>query len=248
MRALRKLAFLLASAGAALVSCASTSACAQDVPAPQTNQSRIYPHPPENGIPMPIPSVSRPPQPAPREDNWSSATTSELVNSMRLCRATVSPHFEVQPRVLAEDGWGYTMPRREQNALGNFESVRYYKNHLTLGLLDFGQIVLCRVVARIADIEQLNELRVELASELGAIPLRDAQGMEAYVDIVSRNRSDAELMNIMIVGDYSLELAIQAVDASNMGLSDESTVTIILLTSAPLPIQFQSGAQSSTPE
>ena len=252
MAALRGNAPFLACAGAALLCNSGIAAYAQDAPKGDRQQSRIYPHEPKDGppaitvVPTPPPVVAtRPAERSLEEKLGDPVTTAELVEGTRLCMATVSPQFEVNPHVLADDGWGYTSPRREHDGQRSFEFVQYVKDDRTIALLDYGSIVICRVVGRVANADEVGPLRASLIEAFDAVPITDLPKLEAVMARLRRNSPQVDLANVLVTGDYSFEIEEGERDLGELATPSIRSFHALMVTLVPLPQEYRSPAPVS---
>jgi hypothetical protein len=181
----------------------------------------------------PMPTVN--PAPSNEPELMPTVPIADYVAAARLCQTVVSPDFVVNPDALVSEGWSFTTPRQQQNELGRFESISYFKGQVTIGLLDFGTVVLCRVVAFVSAPQQVTEIRDAISRDMGAVPMRDVPAAFAHYNLAARNLSEEQQSNLMIAGNYGLELAAQAFDPQTSGFAEGSASIVVILTSRPLP-------------
>ncbi len=212
-------------------------------PAPRRTTSRISP--PQPGVPVinvVAATPTSPPSPLSVEEEIGRISTAqELMGALQMCTDVVSPEFAVNTRPLVEDQWGYTQPERVSNAMGEFETVSYHKDNLTIALQDFGPVVQCRVGARIEGTQSLAGLRIAIEDHFGAEPMAEAPRMQAMFDRIMHGLPHTDPANLLVTGEYSFELSTRDIDTTELGISDPPSITLLLITSMPLPPQFQTG-------
>lgn len=203
---------------------------------------------PDLGIapPPPIP-IARPREPVP-EILPPPASNSDLVATAGKCLDLVSPDFEVRPEILFKNGWSFTKPRRQGSGPGSYEFVQYDKDDFTIALLDFGSVVLCRAGGLIAGEEQVASLRAALIETLRATPIENTPGMDGYISAIKRDAPETDLDNVLIAGDYMLEIMSQTRDTSGFAEGSPPFFTMVMVSSVPVPAQFRSSAQIATPD
>jgi hypothetical protein len=233
---------LLAGAGAALLFGAGAPALAQDAPDQEVRPSRISPIQPGLMSPPAPRLVPRPGAPSRDDGPGELATMAGFVEGARLCMAAVSPQFEVRPRILTDEGWAFMAPRQVSLLGRSYEMVQYSKGGRAIALMDDGSQVVCRLLGRVEDLAQLSQVRESLIAGLGAVPIDEAPGLETLVAGMRRAVPQADFANILIAGGYSLELAREE---RNVGVQ---AMRVIIVTSMPLPAQFQTHAPTSAAE
>jgi hypothetical protein len=247
----KKLLFRL-NASAALL-CVGTFVHAQETPDNEAQQSRISPEHREPGAPVspPVLRAEPPRMSTPRPDEHSlkdalakSVTAEGFIEGVRLCMAAVSPRFDVHPQVLSSAGWAYTSPQRVPSERGTIEAVQFFKDQRVIALQDYGKLVLCAVAGRIEKLDQMYKIRAALIDTLGAVPIDKVPRLRALVAHTRANAPQTDFSNVLIAGDYSLEIFGQQRDLGKMATPSIKTISMVKVTSAPLPAEFQSYAQS----
>ena len=231
MAALPRNALLLAASGAALLCAGGTLAHAQE---PQP--SRISPIDPRLVSPPPSRMIGRPAEPPARP-----VTMDEYVEGTRLCMSAVSLQFDVRPRTLTSAGWAFSAPRQISFLGQPYQMVQYDKGRRTIALMDNGSRVVCRLIAPVEDLAQIRQVRAALTASLGAVRVDQVPGLEALAAGIRGHAPEADLANILIVGGYSVELG---AEQRNLG-TPPRPYRVVIVTSVPLPPQFQSQARSS---
>jgi hypothetical protein len=166
----------------------------------------------------------------------------DFVQGVRLCMAAVGPQFDVHhPRVLTDDGWAFSTPRQVSFLGRPHEMVLYDKGSRTIALLDDGRRVACRLIGSVDTLAQLSQVRDALIGGLGAVPIDRARGLESLAARMHRDVPQADFANMLIVGGYSVELAAEERPALSHDPSAPPRRAVIV-TSFPLPAQFQSQA------
>jgi hypothetical protein len=165
-----------------------------------------------------------------------------FADATRMCMTVVSPQFEVQASLLPTAGWSWFQPRQVQIGAQTYEMVQYSKGGISLVLLDGGALVICRVVGEVEGPAQLNEVRAALIERLGAVPVENVPRLAAYTDRVRQGAPQTVLANLMIAGDYTLELTLRERPRAATETAPAGTVRAVMIESVPLPPQFRSPA------
>lgn len=233
MAVLPRNVLLLTSASAALLLGASATVLAQTpAPEPQARSGRISPVDPRlvsPPSPMAVPAPAAPARPV---------TMTDFVEGARLCMNAVSLQFDVRPRVLTDAGWAFSAPRQITFLGRPYRMVQYDKGNRSIALMDDGTQVVCRLIAAVEDLTQISQVRAALIAGLGAVQVDQVPGLEALAAGIRGHAPEANLANVLVVGGYSVELG---ADQRNLG-TPPRPYRVILVTSVPLPPQFQSSA------
>lgn len=244
---MRRNALLLTSATAALLYAAGVHA--QGAPEPEPRPSRISPVDPRLVSP-PVPMVVPRPGPAAPvrpEERYPAVTTAQMVEGARLCMAAVSPRDEVQPQLLLRDGWSWTPSRQMSYSGGSYEIVRYFKNGRAIELSDYGFMVICQAAGRIDSLDQFDQFRSALIEALGARPIGDIARLAPLAEQTLNSRPDMPLADVLIVGDYRLEVFARDETIRPPRVPVEQTVHTIVISSSALPLEYQSPGQGTPP-
>jgi hypothetical protein len=253
---LRKNALFLTSAGAVLLCGAGAAVLAQGARNGETRQSRISPErldetgpPVIRTVPVPAPTpTTKPVKRSLEEELGDPVTPAGMVEGAQLCMTVVSPQFDIRSRLLVDRGWGYTSPRQMSNGQSSFEFIQFLKGERTIALQDYGPMVVCRVIGRIDRMDKLREVRASLIEALGAVPVTDVPRLEALTARYRRGSPQADLANVLIAGDYTLEITALERNLGELATPSIQTVQMVMIESIPLPAEFQSHAKADTAE
>ena len=168
-----------------------------------------------------------------------TSTTSELIDSLRLCTEVVKPNLEVNLAPLVNGSWGYTRPVSRKTALGQFEKVDYINKDLTISLQDFGDRILCRVAGLITGPQQMENIRSAIISSLGATSISTTPGYEAIALRMKQNIAQTDIANVFIKSEHTIEIASVESDLSKSGIVDANTVTVALLSTSTNAAAFR---------
>lgn len=208
-------------------------------PAVSQKPSRLIPPPPPADMPHPPvltttvdPAASNKPEVLP--DPVSIDRITELA---KLCQKVVPPSFEIKPELLWENGWAYRVriPFRSGSMIGDRVEYSRPGTAETITLIDLGSTVICRVVVRIDAQGSVNEVRSSLQSSLPALPFADAPINKQYKQLVLANKNDEDHPNLLIAGEYSIDLTLQTTDLTGMNVVNADNVTMLMAEIFPLP-------------
>jgi hypothetical protein len=230
---------------AAALFAAGAPALAQDAPDQEVRPSRISPRQP--GLVSPPQPTLVPGAVAPPRDDGPGAliTMPGLAEGVRLCMAVVSPQYDVRPRILTADGWAFTEPRRRPDGQMSYETIQFFKNDRVIALLDYGSLVICRSGGRIENAQQLGRIRASLIEALGAVPIGDVPGLAPLAARIRTNAPQTDLANVLIAGDYSLEISVGEAPLGGRATPSSQTIHLVMVTSIPLPVEFRPQARAS---
>lgn len=199
--------------------------------------------PPINTVSTPTPSAT-----APRVPEMPQMLTPERMSeAARMCERTVSPDFVVDTSALYDARWAYTQPRQASSPVGPFEYVQYSKDDLEIALQDYGPVVVCRAIGVVESQEAFASLRSSVASSLGATLSAEAAGLEEYHSISLANAPGTDPANLYIHGDYSLEFMTGEIPAGAGG-EGSPALTMVMLTSMPIPPQYRTADRQQSAE
>jgi hypothetical protein len=228
-----------------MLSGSGASALAQDAStrgSDEVPQSRISPVKP--GL-VRMPVVTMPAKPDTRpisEQIGKPVSPAQFVEAARLCIAVASSDNVVSSHILARSGWSYTQPRKQSNNLGSFESIQFSKDGQSIVLLDFGSRVMCRVVGRVEELSQLGEVRKALIDGLAATSIGELSKFEQLAANIQRNAPEADLSNVLVAGNHMLELAATEKSIALQSGEADTPFRVVMVSSVPLPKEFQSQA------
>jgi hypothetical protein len=200
-------------------------------------------------VPLPSPTpTAKPVERTLEEELGDPVTPAGMVEGAQLCMTVVSPQFDVQSRRLVDRGWGYTSPRQMSNGQGTFEFIQFLKDDRTIALQDYGPVVVCRVIGRVEKAEKLSEVRASLIETLGAAPVTDIPRLEALAARYRRGSPQANLANMLVAGDYTLEITALERDLGELATPAIKTIQVVMIESLPLPAEFRANAKTGTAE
>ena len=209
-------------------------------------QSRLLPHPSSDGPPAMISLGQMPSSGSPTDEPPKLASLADFADGARTCMRTVSPEMQVNTQYFWDEHWSYTKPEKLTTSDGTFETIQYDQNDVTISLLDYGRVVICRVGAWTSSSSDVPKIRASLVEELGARPLRQVPELAEMSDFMAQQMPQVDQANVLTVGSYQLEIASKDVDLAQEGIKGGKATTIVMLTIVPLSKKYQARLKVGT--
>ena len=147
--------------------------------------------------------------------------------------------MNVDTQYFWDEHWSYTEPEKLTTSDGTFEKIDYLRDDVTISLLDFGRVVLCRVGAWTASASNVEGIRSSLIENLNAVPLQQVPELADMSALMAQQMPQTDQNNLLIIGHYQVEISSKDVDFTKAGIKGGSSATIVMLTIVPLPRKYQ---------
>lgn len=160
-----------------------------------------------------------------------------IVELTKLCQEIVPPDFNIQPSLLWDNGWAYSvrMPYRSGALVGDRVDYSRPGTAETIVLIDLGPVIICRPIVRIASPEAIADVRAALIEGLSAQPFLEAPIDDQYKQLVLANKNDEDHPNLLVTDTYSIELSLQTTDLTGKNVVGADSVTLLMAEMWPLP-------------
>ena len=107
-----------------------------------------------------------------------------------------------------------------------------------MGLLDFGDFVICRAAGIVDNDVSIEDLRSHIREELGARPMIEVPSLRRLADSTFSAMPQIDPQNVLVIDKYQIEISSQTMTAAQHGQKGIGDLTVLLVTTNPLSPQY----------